>query len=153
MQQITKHVTSAGGFIFYFDKDSKNFYTVLIENTKREFWIPKGKTENGESFLETAVREIHEEVGFTPQDIIHIGFCYHDDYLYQEGEQNIRKELDLHVFIVSEKLKIDPLDKKGIKSINWYLYPEALRIIDFNKKELQKAFKMVTAYYKLHNDK
>lgn len=151
MEKINKHVISAGGFIFYLDKETKTFYTVLIENNKGEFWIPKGKKEGGESLLDTAKREIHEEVGFETGDLIHVGFCYHDDYIYQEQQQTIRKELDIHTFIVKMKFAINPIDKNNIRSIDWYRYEDAHKIINFNKTELEKAYEMTIEYYETHN--
>ena len=62
-KNIVKHVSS-GGFIFHKDKKSLKISVLLIKNTKDEWWIPKGKLEQGESQLDAAFREINEEVGF-----------------------------------------------------------------------------------------
>ena len=57
---IKKHV-SAGGLLL--DKDGTHAY--LIYKEIREQWqLPKGHQEDGESFGETALREIYEETGY-----------------------------------------------------------------------------------------
>ncbi|MDR2901525.1 MAG: NUDIX domain-containing protein [Lactobacillales bacterium] len=59
-----------------------NKFLLLKRNSKRfnGLWFPVGgKRENGETALQTVLREVHEEIGVTPNDISEI---YNTDRCY-----------------------------------------------------------------------
>lgn len=50
-------------------KKSKNGYMFLMLNNRNVWEPPKGKQENDESLLETALREVEEETSLQPTDL------------------------------------------------------------------------------------
>lgn len=137
---MEKKVISAGGFVFFKDRESNKTYVILIKNLKSEYWIPKGKLEPGEDQLTAAFREIKEEIGFGSDKVTYIDFCHLDKYIYEESGQSISKELYINVFEATKKYDPAPEDWKNIESVAWYEYENALSLISFNKNELEKSY-------------
>ena len=53
--------TSSGGILL----NDKNEIFLINKQSRNEWGFPKGTVENGEDLLETAIREIKEETGYT----------------------------------------------------------------------------------------
>jgi 8-oxo-dGTP pyrophosphatase MutT (NUDIX family) len=60
---VAKAATHAGGVVFRRDSDAIRFLLVTAKNQTKEWVLPKGHIEEGESAPETAVREVLEESG------------------------------------------------------------------------------------------
>ena len=60
---MAKAATHAGGVVFRRDSDNVRFLLVTAKNQTKEWVLPKGHIEEGESAPETAVREVLEESG------------------------------------------------------------------------------------------
>ena len=60
---MAKAATHAGGVVFRRDPDNVRFLLVTAKNQTKEWVLPKGHIEEGESAPETAVREVLEESG------------------------------------------------------------------------------------------
>ena len=58
------HETTAGGIVYRFDSQGK-IELLLIEDSKGRWTRPKGRVEPGETYKQTARREIGEEAGLT----------------------------------------------------------------------------------------
>ena len=79
----------SAGVIFY-TKDNK---VLLAHATGQKHWdIPKGQPEEGEDFIDTAIRECKEEIGFSIED---------KDYLEALGimDYNSQKKLALFFYM------------------------------------------------------
>ena len=79
---------SAG--VIFFSKDNK---VLLAHATGQKHWdIPKGQPEEGEDFIDTAIRECKEEIGFSIED---------KDYLEALGimDYNSQKKLALFLYM------------------------------------------------------
>lgn len=79
----------SAGVIFY-TKDNK---VLLAHATGQKHWdIPKGQPEEGEDFIDTAIRECKEEIGFSIED---------KDYLEALGimDYNSQKKLALFLYM------------------------------------------------------
>lgn len=138
---------SSGGFIFYFEKETKKIFVLLIKNRKGEFWIPKGKLEKDEDQLSAAFREIEEEVGLTKTQIKYVDFCYLDKYTYTDSGKCLGKELYINVFEADKQYAPKPEDDEiDITGARWYEYDEAITIISFNKNELMLSKQIFEKY-------
>lgn len=121
------------GIIFYRDGQ------ILVGHTTgQEHWdLPKGKTEDAESYSEAAIRECYEETGFTVQK---------DDLLYL-GEVFYRKGKRLVLFFYTAKNKPDASKLKCISTYrNKYgkLRPELdkFKYIDIEQCEMYLTERM-----------
>lgn len=115
-ERINKHHAAA---MIVFNHDYSKIFLVkqFRFGSLEEMWeIPAGIIENGLSPIETAVKEIEEETGYTKDDIKHIseisgGFVspgYSSEYMYmfeaviKEGAVPGEKNLDEHELITEE---------------------------------------------------
>ena len=111
----------------------KNKKDLLVYEKNRNFWgFPKGNKENGENEIETAIREVKEEVGL-------------DVEIYKERRYTlnyiIRDEIDKTTVLYIAKAKNDEIimQENEIENIRWCSFEEALNILTFdNWKEMFK---------------
>ena len=111
----------------------KNKKVLLVYEKNRNFWgFPKGHMENGETEVETALREVKEEVGL-------------DVEIYKERRYTlnyiIRDEIDKTTVLYIAKAKNDEIimQENEIENIRWCSFEEALNILTFdNWKEMFK---------------
>lgn len=110
---------------------------LLVYESKAKYWgFPKGHMEEGESEVETALREVREEVNLKP--VIFENFRYVINYVVKE---NIPKEV---VFFLAD-VEEDVVTKQNaeIEMTGWFTEKEAEKMMDFDNqiKVLHKAFR------------
>lgn len=111
----------------------KNKKVLLVYEKNGNFWgFPKGHMEEGENEVETALREVKEEVGLDVE--IDVTKRYSLNYIIGD---KIDKTTVLYIAIPkNENLK---KQESEIEDIKWYDFNEALNTITFeNLKELFK---------------
>lgn len=124
-------------------KKEKSCGCIIIENNKillvyekrRNFWgLPKGHVEEGESELETAKREVKEEVGLDVE--ISTIKRYTLNYI-------IKEEIDkTSVFYFAKpKNEIIKMQESEIENVRWCTFEEAIELLTFEdwKEMLNKA--------------
>lgn len=146
------HHISSGGFIFYTNEKNKDLYVLLIKNNKNEWWIPKGHIEEGEDQIESAFREIEEEVGIKKDQLKYIDLSdvYKFSFSDETGKQNT-KEIYMNVFDVTDMCNVKIIEKETVNILEakWFSYEEALKnILPFSKNELNKARDVYLNYKK-----
>ena len=146
------HHVSSGGFIFYEDPVNKEIYVALLKDKNKNWWIPKGHVEDWESQVETAFREIEEEMGIKKDELEFVDFCHRDSYSYEENGGTNTKEVYINIFYTKEKINlyIDENDKDLLEA-KWFKFEEALDIIAFNKNELMISKQIFLERYCLDN--
>ena len=111
----------------------KNKKVLLVYEKNRNFWgFPKGHMEDGENEIETALREVKEEVGLDVE--IDKDRRYTLNYV-------IRDEIDKTTVLYIAKAKNDEIimQENEIENIRWCSFEEALNILTFdNWKEMFK---------------
>ena len=111
----------------------KNKKVLLVYEKNRNFWgFPKGHVENGETEIETALREVKEEVGLDVD--IDVEKRYTLNYI-------IRDEIDKTTVLYIAKPKNEKLvvQESEIENVKWCDFKEALNTLTFdNWKELFK---------------
>ena len=109
----------------------KNGKVLLVYEKNRNFWgFPKGHVENGETEIETALREVKEEVGLDVD--IDVEKRYTLNYI-------IRNEIDKTTVLYIAKPKNEKLvvQENEIENVKWCDFKEALNTLTFdNWKEL-----------------
>ncbi len=125
---------SSGFIVFYIEND--NVYYLLLKH--RSYWgFPKGKIEENEDELKSAIRELSEETSI--KDIeIYPDFRKEIFYDYYLNEKFIRKRLILFLARVkTKKFCISDEHNAG----GWFKFNEALKLVKYesNKKVLIEA--------------
>ena len=122
-------------------KKEKSCGCIIIEDNKvlliyekgRNFWgFPKGHVEAGENEIQTATREVKEEVGI---DVVI------DESKRYELNYNIRDEIDKTsvYFIAKPKNTNITMQEEEIEDAKWCTFDEALELLTFdNSKEMLK---------------
>lgn len=111
----------------------KNKKVLLVYEKNRNFWgFPKGHMEDGETEIETALREVKEEVGLDVE--IDKDRRYTLNYI-------IRDEIDKTTVLYIAKAKNEEIimQENEIENIRWCSFEEALNTLTFdNWKEMFK---------------
>lgn len=108
---------------------------LLVYEKNREFWgFPKGHMEEGENEIETALREVKEEVGLDVQ--IDTEKRYTLNYI-------IRDEIDKTtvLYVATPKNEKIVIQESEIEKIKWCDFEEALNTLTFN--DWKEMFKKV----------
>ncbi len=126
----TKSENSAGGVVFYLNKE-KLPYFLLIKDRFHKWTIPKGHIENSETAVGAAQREIFEETGVLVSGAISelgdVEFIFKND-----KNENVKKNVKLFLFPVSSKEfdKSKP-NLKEAEELKWLNYEEAVNMLDY----------------------
>ena len=111
----------------------KNRKVLLVYEKNRNFWgFPKGHMEEGENEIQTALREVKEEVGLEVE--IDEGKRYILNYI-------IRDEIDKTtvLYIATPKSEEIVMQESEIENTKWCDFDEALNTLTFeNCKEMFK---------------
>lgn len=132
-----KTETSAGGIIVR--KKSSRWEVLLICDMNKSWTFPKGIIEKGENPVDSAKREIAEEVGI--QKLILLKTLNSITYIYRRNGL-ISKTVQYYLFKQLGREEIHVQREEGIFQAQWVTFQKALRIIGYaktNKALLQEA--------------
>lgn len=127
---------SCGGVVIFRGK-----ILLLYKNyhNKYEGWVlPKGTVESGESFQETALREVLEETGAKCSIVKYLG---KSEYTFTVPEDTVFKEV--HWFLMkAESYYSKPQREEFFVDSGFYKYHEAYHLLRFpnEKQMLEKAY-------------
>ena len=121
-----KYIKSCG-FIVYKRINNQNYY-LLIKSTNGDIGFPKGHMENGESEIETAVRELKEE---TNVDVEPLGdFRYQIEYKMP----NIIDTIKQSVYFLGRCIKDEIIcQETEVLEASFVSYLEALKLLTFEE--------------------
>lgn len=127
---------SCGGVVIFRGK-----ILVLYKNmyNKYEGWVlPKGTVEEGESFTDTALREVKEESSVDAEIVKYIGSS---KYTFSVNDDNINKEVHWYL-MVSESYDSEPQKEEYFMDSGYYKYHEAYHLLKFQNERniLEKAY-------------
>lgn len=119
---MEKHY-SAGGVLI-----NNNKFYLIYKFTKDEWKLPKGHVEEGETFEETALREVREETGFKNIEFITEKPINEVNYSFVENGKEINKTVTYFLFRTNEtnNSQTAEMDKEELKGA-WFEYEEALK--------------------------
>jgi len=124
---------SCGAVVFRTIDDETNF--LIIKNKRSAHWsFPKGHVERGETFEETACREVLEETGLHIELIPN--FITESEYTIQG-----RVEKTVNIFLASTNDTKTVIQEEEIEDFRWFNFEKALDSLKFenDKKILTKA--------------
>ncbi len=129
---------TAGGMVFRRISSDK-IDILMIQDRKGRWTIPKGHVEKGESFEETAIREIGEETGLQ-----HLAIRDKLDKIFffyrREGSLIY---MTTHIFLIEALGDTDalvPENSEGIVDVKWFSKDDALKAIEY--KDTEKLFQL-----------
>lgn len=128
---------SCGGVVIFRGK-----ILLLYKNyrNKYEGWVlPKGTVEEGETFEETALREVLEESGAKASIVKYIG---KSEYSFSVPENVVEKEVHWYL-MVADSYYSKPQREEYFVDSGFYKYHEAYHLLRFaNEKQiLEKAYR------------
>ncbi len=131
-KEVVKEI-SCGIITVRFEKKTPLF--LLLHYIGGHIDFPKGHTEKGESYEETAIRELIEETGISDVRILP-GFRQNMSYYYKFRQQDFFKTVYFFIGITAQKQVQISREHTGHY---WLKYQDALKKVTFqNAKELLK---------------
>ena len=117
----------AAGAIVYRKTDTGKPLFLVVKDNHGNWGFPKGHKEEGESDIETALRELEEEIGIKKDEVKQIeGFKESVSYKLPDGRE---KQVVFFLF-ETDKEKLDP-NQKEIEFYEWMLTYEAIGRVTF----------------------
>ena len=105
------------GFVIYREKPQRSI--LLMKHPKR--WdLPKGHVDEGETNMQCALRELHEETGIeeTHLNIVE-GFKFKDRYIVENKSGKKKKTLIIYLAELIAEVEIVPTEHEGYQWIDW----------------------------------
>lgn len=132
----SRNEVSAGGVVY---KRTENGLEVLIcKDAGYHRWVlPKGLVNPGETFEQTAVREVREETGVHARLIVTLG----DPEQYVYTARGVRVYKSVHYFLLEyESGTIDDHDHE-MEDVRWVTFEVALQMLAYDgaKNVLRRA--------------
>lgn len=149
--QPIRHDNSAGGVAYRRVKkqqdaqgsDANEVIEVALIATRggRRWQLPKGSREANETILETAIREVHEEVGLYTKKVEflkRIDYWYWDTYRKEIAEL-VHKSVDFYLLRVVGGALSDT--SYEVDAVGWFAIEDALTMLTFagEREVLQMA--------------
>jgi 8-oxo-dGTP pyrophosphatase MutT (NUDIX family) len=104
---------------------------LLIRDMKGMLTFPKGFVEKGESIIEAARREAHEETGISR--LRYKATLPPVSYLYTRANRTIHKTVFYALFSSTSCEKLVPQKEEGISEIQWVPLQDACAMIGYPK--------------------
>ncbi len=117
----SKRTISAGGVVV------NRRGRVLVVNQRGNSWsLPKGHLDPGETLLEAAIREIHEESGIWKLSLIHYLGSYERARIGKFGGEDRSETKELHFFLfTTTQSKLNPVHAHDHPEARWMTLTEA----------------------------
>lgn len=128
---------SCGIILVLRNNDDEERFLILQQN--HGHWsFPKGHGEKGETFYETAVRELKEETGITEIEFSGLPSIKDNYYVEKDGEKHNKT---VECFIAFTKNNEVIIQESEVKNYKWATYREAMDVFTFDgiKKVLETA--------------
>jgi 8-oxo-dGTP pyrophosphatase MutT (NUDIX family) len=130
---------SAGAVVFREDGSEGRRYLLLFNAGRWDF--PKGNREEGETEMQTVLREVGEETGLTRLSMIP-GFRHVIEYYYRREGKNVHKRV---VYLLASTKEEEVKISTEHEGFGWFPFAEAVRRASYenSKSTLAEAEKFV----------
>ena len=131
--------------VFHREAGRCRFLLVLSRLTKRPLWeFPKGGVDEGETLLQTALRELREETGISePALTVVPGFVWSETYRFTSGRELERTLIHKQVtYYLAESSTLEvTLSENEVSEHAWLELDEAVKRIKYpeRRKMLREA--------------
>lgn len=127
-EKLEEAQSVTGSVVIVYDKGSGK-YLGIKTGTNNGLWLPGGGSEKGESFEQTAIRELKEETGFSRYEkIIPLGDPVYSYYYNDVKQVNKRSFGQGFLFIVDKSWQENTeLEAHEKFELDWYDYEELVR--------------------------
>ncbi|MEA4815662.1 MAG: NUDIX hydrolase [Lachnospiraceae bacterium] len=139
---------SCGGVVIY---RWKILLLYKNQNGKYMGWVlPKGTVEDGESFQETALREVKEESGSNGKVIKYLGKT---NYIFKGEDDMINKTVHWY-FMMADSFYCKPQKEEYFADAGFYKFHEAYHLLKFNDERqiLKRAYEEYNEMKKSKNE-
>lgn len=128
----SRNEISAGGVVYR--EGHEGIDVLLCKDAGYHRWVlPKGLVRKTESYEETALREVREEVGVDAQVVASLGEP--EKYIYTA--RNIRVFKSVHYFLMKYLAGNEQDHDREMEEVRWVPLPEAIELIAYPQtKEL-----------------
>ncbi len=135
-----KRELSCGGIIYRKREGQVEFF--FIRDPYGRWTFPKGHQELGETFVETAVREIDEETGL--RGLHYLAPLGQTRFNFRRGKTTIQKTVHLFLFEVPPARKEQLPGIEGITEAQWFPLEKAKKISGYRNLDrlLSKAIRL-----------
>ncbi|MEP7145492.1 MAG: NUDIX domain-containing protein [bacterium] len=136
---------SIGVILFY--KFPRSLKYLILKHRKGHWSFAKGHPDKGETFRETANRELHEEAGIREAEFVSKKVLIKESYnFFNNNKDKVSKTVSY--FIAGSNTSKVKIDKKEIISYKWCTLKAGEKIITFSesRRVLRKADRIVLKY-------
>lgn len=127
MLRVKDLIIAAGGIVL------QNGRVLLVHRPRYNDWsLPKGKLDDGESPLETAIREVREETGYEVEPGAYAGSC---GYMVKDRPKTVL------YWVMTPRKQFEIEDREEVSELVWLPVAEALQRLTYTleKEILEKA--------------
>ncbi len=135
MNNTKSSKTSAGGVIFKKDKKGKTLI-LLIKDKWNKWTFAKGFVEQNETYRETAIREMTEELGIDARELKYVGDLREIEYDYVWDGAKVHKRVYYYLYEWVAEQKFHLQKTEGIKGYKWVLIDKLKKIIGYKEDSL-----------------
>lgn len=127
IQEVVREPTS-GGIVFRHSPQNGEPEILLIQDRKNRWTIPKGHIEEGEAAVQTARREIGEEVGLHALDML--GWLGKIHFRYRRIDRLVL--MTMQIYLVRVRTDGNEVATEAwINGVEWFPFNKALDLIEY----------------------
>lgn len=139
------------GVILYY-RFPRSVKYLILKHKKGHWAFAKGHRDKGESALETAKRELHEEAGINDSAFLSKKILLTEKYTFvNKSKKKVLKEVDY--FISESKNKKVKIDNREIVNFKWCTLEGSEKVLTYkqSKKILKKASILINKKISVQN--
>lgn len=141
MDSTKSSKTSAGGVIF--KKENNKIKILLIKDNWNKWTFAKGFVEQNETYRETAIREMTEELGIDARKLKYVGDLREIEYDYVWDGEKVHKKVYYYLYEWVTEQKFHLQKAEGIRGFKWVLIDELKKIIGYKEDSLSLIEKVM----------